>query len=263
MHETNVGQPESNDDSDGIDQAWLQRRTAAAPLIFGVVAIVTSVLMLGMLFGALGMRAGIDLWRAGNRRWSVILGVALSFVGVVVSVMCAVLWGSVLASVLLSRDVLRETERWRGQRIAAVECSMLSADGVRVSSLHPAPPMDRLVIVFVSSGINACGQALQDLAAVAPDHPTCSVLLVDRDNSAATTRAFALLHGADFPVLASETLLPEPLDSVAALPTLVVLNREGVVECAVVGAHPRSELHTILSGAQPVVATEPKETQGP
>ncbi len=253
MHETNVRQHDAIDEPDAVDRAWLQRRSAAAPLILGVVAIVTSVLMLGMLFGALGMRAGIDLWRAGNRRWSVIFGVALSFVGVVSSVMCAVLWGSVLASVLLSRDALRETERLRGQHVAAITLETLDGNGVRASSLYPTPPCERVAIMFVSAGLDACGTALRDLAAVAREHPECRVLLVDRDNDAATTRAFALLHDADFSVLAPGSALPEPITSVAALPTIVVLNREGIIECALVGAHPRSELHTILSGA-PLVA---------
>jgi hypothetical protein len=106
---------------DPIDQEWLRRRSAAGPLAFGVIGLVTSPLLLGLAFGALGMRAGVDLWRHGTRRPVVAVGIGASFAAVVTSVIGALLWGSVLTTVLLGRDAMRETERWRGRTVEAVQ----------------------------------------------------------------------------------------------------------------------------------------------
>ena len=79
---------------DPADIAWRQNRSAVAPLAFGVIGLALSPLLLGLIVGPLGMRAGIDLWRTGTRRPAVVLGVAASFLSIVVSVVAALLWGS-------------------------------------------------------------------------------------------------------------------------------------------------------------------------
>jgi hypothetical protein len=43
-------------------------------------------------------------------------------------------------------------------------------------------------------------------------------------------------------------MLPNPLDRVAAFPTLVVMRRDGRVEFALVGARTSDELRSVISG---------------
>jgi hypothetical protein len=235
---------------DPIDRAWIARRFAGAPLIYGLIAIATSLLMLGLLFGALGLRAGLDLWRTGTRRGIVAIGIAVSFAGIVASVVWAVVWGSILASVLLGRDAMREAERWRG-----TEMMELSTQGVEI--VPPPEGVERTALLFIRVGWDPCAEAIRTAAAVAATVPNCRLILVDPTASTTAIRAFGLAHGAETAVIGGGFTFPPPLDGVAAFPTLVVIDRSGVIESALVGAHPASDLELVYNGALAKVESTP------
>ncbi len=235
---------------DPIDQEWLRRRSAAGPLAFGVIGLVTSPLLLGLAFGALGMRAGIDLWRHGTRRPVVAVGIGASFAAVVTSIIGALLWGSVLTTVLLGRDAMRETERWRGRTVEAVEVRATANSGnITAVPLRATGDAARTVLLFVRIDSEASLSAVGTLVEALGRTPGVPALLIDPLAPAEAVRAFARAAGLDATVIGDEGNLPEPLDSVAAFPTLVVIDAEGRIEAAVVGARSPADLDALLKGA--------------
>lgn len=241
---------------DPSDRLWQRNRFAAGPLVFGIIGIVASPLLLGLALGALGMRAGIDLWRNGTRRMVVAVGIALSFFAVVTSVIAALLWGSVLATVLLGRDAMREAERWRGRTVEPRQIETLAASGATTMSLAVPDGAERLVLIFVSTQTAPSAEALVLLGELMPLYPSCRFLVCDPLADAAAVRIFAMLGGVDAPALGDSTVLPPPLDAVAAFPTIVVIDRAGRIESALIGARTRAELDKIFSGA---AALQPPE----
>ncbi len=237
-------------DLDPIDQEWLRRRSAAGPLAFGVIGLVTSPLILGLAFGALGMRAGIDLWRHGTRRSIVALGIGASFAAVVLSIMGALLWGSVLTTVLLGRDAIRETERWRGRTVEPVEVATLSPDGGAATiPLRATGGAPRIAMLFVRVDSTASSEAIRTLVDALGRHPAVPALLVDPFAPAEDVRAFARGSGLAAAAVGAGTPLPPPLDGVAAFPTLVVIDASGRIESAIVGARTPADLDLLLGGA--------------
>lgn len=253
-----VSPAEAATELDPIDQEWLRRRSALGPLAFGVIGLVTSPLLLGLAFGALGMRAGIDLWRQGTRRAVVVVGISASFVAVVTSIIAALLWGSVLTTVLLGRDAMRETERWRGRTIEPVTVAAVSASGTDTTvQLRPSGGAARTVLLFVrvdSETSQAAARALSDALARNPGVPS---LLIDPLAPVDAVLRFARASGLDATVIGQESTLPEPLDSVAAFPTIVVIDAEGHIEAAIVGSRSPADLDPLLKGPGTPAATNP------
>jgi hypothetical protein len=83
------------------------------------------------------------------------------------------------------------------------------------------------------------------------------LILVDPTASTTAIRAFGLAHGAETAVIGGGFTFPPPLDGVAAFPTLVVIYRSGVIESALVGAHPASDLELVFNGALAKVESTP------
>lgn len=220
------------------DAAWLQRRSAVAPLALGVIGLALSPLLIGLIMGPLGMRAGIDLWRSGARSATVMVGVAASFCAIVLSVIAALVWGSVLSTVLLGRDAMKVTEGWRGERVEPASAPFVPSDGA-----------ERTLVLIATGGNEPCRLALAHAAEALAKHPSCRLVLVDAGDSAGLLEGEARAARLDAPVFTGLGAAPSPLSGAIAFPTTVVIDRAGRVESAVVGARPVAEIEKMLSGA--------------
>lgn len=238
---------------DPVDRAWLERRSSIGPLLLGIGAIATAPFVLGLLIGPLGLRAGIDSWRRGLHRPVVGVGIAFSLAGIVASVASALLWGALLVTVLLGRSAMREAESWRGRTVASADVFVLDGGTERALPLEPKGEDARLAILFVDAAFGPSGDALRNLLQATALHPGCSVLVIDPLRPAAAVDAFARREigtaVAALHVAGESTELPEPLDSVAGFPTLVILGSDRRIEGAVVGVRPLEEVERLVRGA--------------
>ncbi|MFM7260621.1 MAG: hypothetical protein ACKO3W_08460 [bacterium] len=241
------------DDLDPIDRAFLARRFAGGPLILGAVSLATSFCILGLVPATLGLRSGIDLWRAGCRRGIVLAGIATSALGVAASISAALLWGALLAGILLGRDAMRETERWRGRTVDARALDAWHPDGRQVVVWPPADEgTERIALLFITtdSAIDplVTTQAIASAARVATAHPTCRFSVIAPFASAEEAQAAVIASGVPCTIAHAPIDLPRPLDAVSAFPTLVTIDRSGRIEFALVGARGDDELARIFSG---------------
>ena len=237
------------DSLDPIDRAFLAQRFAAGPLILGLISIVTSLVLIGLLFGALGVRAGVDLWRAGSRSGVVIAGLITSVIGVVVSIAWTIMWGAILASVLLGRDAIREAQKWRGLDVIAVSAPALDERGATTVQFSALPSgIERTALLFISVGGEPCIDALRGAALVVATMPSCQLVIVDANAPVEAVRAFAARYGSNAAAIGSEFAFPPPLARVAAFPTLVIVDAHGRIESAIVGTHPNEDITKIMRG---------------
>jgi hypothetical protein len=198
------------------------------------------------------MRMGLDLWRGGTRRLLVASGIAASLAATVLSVAAALAWGSLLSSILLGRDAMRETERWRGRQLDAGLLDVHER-GVEVSrALRPTPPNKRLVVLVVQVDTAPCRQALEAIAELLPTHSDAELLVIAPSASGESLARFLStmpVFQSDVPAYLVASPLPEPLDGIAAFPTTIVVDAHGVIEAAVVGARTREDWNRLLGGA--------------
>ena len=171
-----------------------------------------------------------------------------SMLAVVCSVIAAVLWGSVLAGVLLTRDALRETERWVGMPVPAVEVAARGADGDRSRRIAAGEGRARLALVFITPEHEASDETLRILAELSPSFPSVGLLVVGTQSSVDATRRAVLHSGLDVEAIGGETALPAPIDAVAITPTIVVIDRDGRIESAASGGRPAAEIKRMLEG---------------
>ncbi len=244
---------------DPVDRAWQRSRYAGGSLVFGAIGILASPILLGLVLGPIGMRMGLDLWRSGTRRALVAAGIAASLAATALSMAAALAWGSLLSSILLGRDAMRETERWRGRQLdsALIE---IREGGVDVSRpLRPTAPSGRLVLLVVEIDTAPCRQALEAIADLLPMHPDAEFVVFApsaSDESLAGFLSTLPAFRSALPGYAGATPLPQPLDGIAAFPTTIVIDGEGVIEAAVVGARTKDDWSRLLGGARSAEAAD-------
>lgn len=244
-------QPTATDDPtlDPVDAAWQRRQQAIGPLALGVIALVLSPLLVGLVVGPLGLRSAVDQLRRGQRSGSLYLGLAANLCAIVVSVVAALLWGSLLATILLGRDAMRETERWRGQKLDATEVSTIGPAGRSARTLRPASAeADRVVLVFVRSDSEISRDYIRAIARLSSPDDHAEILVMDPVLGAAAAGSLAAACGVDYAAIDPMNPLPAPLGSVALFPSIVAIDRDGLIENAVAGARTDAEILRILRG---------------
>lgn len=244
-------QPTATDDStlDPVDAAWQRRQRAIGPLAFGVIALVLSPLLVGLVVGPLGLRSAVEQLRRGQRGGALYLGLAANLCAIVVSVVAALLWGSLLATILLGRDAMRETERWRGQTLDAVEVSTIGSSGRSARTLRPAAAdSDRIVLVFVRSDSEISREYIRAIARLSSPDDHAEILIMDPVLGAIAAGKLAADCGVEYASLDPVHPLPTPLDSIALFPSIVAIDRDGRIENAVAGARTDAEIVRILKG---------------
>lgn len=235
------------------DAAWMARRSAAAPMVLGILSVLLSPILLGLFFGPLGLRSGIDLYRRGTRTAGTVLAIATGFLGIVLSITLALVWGSILSSVLLGRDAMRAAEGWRGREVrVAMMASLVDGAPREIDLSRPVEGAPRHAILVIGVGWEPCATAIRSLSEAADRYPEVPVVILDRQASAEEVRTFARMHGTAsaerFLFIGGAESLPPPLDQAAALPTLVIIGANRTVEHAVVGAHPSLDIEKLLRG---------------
>ena len=234
---------------DPADRAWRERRFAGGPLVFGVLSFATAPFLIGLLLGSAGLRSGIDLWRSGTRRGIVVAGILANVLGLVVSILAALAWGALLASVLLGRDAIRESERWRGSPVDLA--AIAGPDGPVL-----APSAGRTALLLVDPAVPICLDAVTALVEADRRAAGCRIVVVTRSDDRKAPRPELDLP-AGWILLGPGTTLPAPLDDVAVLPTFVIVGPAGRIEKALVGVHPPEELVRVLDGS----AAEPRPAE--
>ncbi|MEY3144313.1 MAG: hypothetical protein RLY21_2806 [Planctomycetota bacterium] len=248
-----VSSSPASDELHPEDAAWIARRSPVAPIVLGVLSILLSPVLLGLFFGPLALRAGIELRRQGVRGAGTIVAIATSLVGIIVSVTTALLWGAVLSGVLLGRDAMRTAESWRGEviRSSTVDARVAGVE-TQIDLARPVAGAPRHAILFIGVGWDPCAQAVRTLSEAAANHPDVPVIVIDREAPAQQVEAFTRLHAAAsaerFAYVGPIAELPAPLEQAAALPTLVIVGSDGVIEYAIVGAHPTTDIEKLLRG---------------
>jgi len=219
---------------------------AIASLVVGVVAVCFSFLLLGGVFGLVGIILGlVDLrqstaWRAVSR-W----GVGLSVFGLLASVGFGALYYEMLVHYQAAMARMGQGEpitQWEG--VIAPDFSFTTVDGrkIALSDLRGR----RVVVDFWATWCPPCRKEIPHFVHLAGQTSTNDLVVIGiSSEDEKTLRAYIKENGLNY-AIASVGKLPEPYQSIESIPTTLFIDRHGVLQNILVGYH---DFETIRSHA--------------
>lgn len=233
--------------ADDRDEAALRDpRMARTALIAGVASVVTAPAVIGLIPAAIGLQSGLSHLRhrrgARVRAW---LGLGLSTLGALGSALAAVAFGSVLMSVLLQRSAVHQAQGWIGG--TAEPWTFVGADGTPIAS--DALVGSTVLVDVFSPHSPMCARTSRTIAAFAAARDDVTVISWSPEASP-QAMAFARECGATHAVAVGPQEVGFPFDLIAAKPTLIVLDGDGVVRAAVLGAYDERGLESLVAAAR-------------
>jgi thiol-disulfide isomerase/thioredoxin len=210
---------------------------AVAALVLGIVSVVFSLLVVGALFGLIGLVLGaLYLWRhRSESRGMAISGVVLSGTGFVASagfgVLYYILFTNMLGSVG-SGASYANLMSWQG--VEAPDFTVTTVDGraVQLNELRGK----RVVVDFWATWCGPCIHEIPDINQFSAEHsPDELVVLGISKEAQPVIEAFMADNEMNYPV-ASARDLPEPYSLVSGIPTKFFIDRNGVIQTVRFGA---------------------------
>lgn len=226
---------------------------AIACLIFGILALLGSVIVIGALFGLLGIAFGIlHLSRREKSNGMAWTGLTLSTLSVIASVGMGFAYYKA-ANFLLEkfREGLagvrtdHELSPWKG--VAAPELSLTTLDGktILLSDLKGK----RVVLDFWATWCPPCVMEIPHFIQLRSDISEDDLVIIGiSEEDAETLKAFAARQRVNYPIVSADSL-PAPFDNVMTVPTTFFIDRNGIIQEIAVGYHTLSQLKELATAS--------------
>jgi len=217
---------------------------AVAALILGCLALGSSFLLVGALFGLAGLIVGIlHLARRRSFRGMALAGTILSGLGILCSAALAVIYLELFRSIAVSEDsrmfgsgsgrVTREFADWEGVQAPDLVVQTIDGQEIRLSQLQGR----RVVLDFWATWCPPCVKEIPHFSRL---HRETSrdqlVILGISDEDEDTLRKFVKKHQVPYPV-GRAVELPSPYKDISAIPTTFFIDRKGIIQEVLVGYH--------------------------
>lgn len=213
---------------------------AIVSLVLAILALITSPVLVGSLFGVAGLiLALLDFARSRVRHAMAWWGAGLSVLGVLSSLAAGIFyysWYQHLTHGSRSSSRSRHAEasdvrRWEGVAAPALSLRTIDGGSIRLEDLKGRP----VVLNFWATWCHACRDEIPHLNRLALESPAGELLIIGvSDESQETLRDFGRKEAIAYPLVSADNL-PPPFDAVDRIPTTAFIDREGVIRQAVVG----------------------------
>lgn len=211
---------------------------AVASLVLGILALASSVIVVGALLALPGLILGaLHLRRRRDARvmgWS---GVWLSILALVASGGFLTLYVVGVRHMAASQMGGGTTDytQWHGKPAPELELTTLDGSPLRLSELKGR----RVIVDFWATWCGPCVMEIPHFIQLQQEHSTNDLVIVGISaEDRAVLKPFASARSMNYPVASSMGQeLPAPFDRIRAIPTTFFLDREGNIEEVVVGYH--------------------------
>ncbi|MSR40636.1 MAG: hypothetical protein EXS10_01865 [Phycisphaerales bacterium] len=227
-------------------------RASNLPLLcgaLGLASLLLSPFIIGLLPGALGLRTSIDARRIGFRGILISGGMTLSVIGLTLSIVAALVWGGMLATILMSREAERDAVIWRGREIKPFTLQLDSESSFDFAAFREQHPTHRLVLLFWSSAFDPCKEGVAHAIEAADGIDEVTLLGIAPEDTLASGHAFLGADAANIPTAYGTQRLPPPLETAGVRPTIVVVHPDGHIELVLLGVRGTAELKRAFVGA--------------
>lgn len=213
---------------------------AVASLVLGILALLSSVLLVGAVFGLIGLILGIaHFLRRQGRNGMAWAGVILSVLGIVASIALAVAYVPIAKKVM---EELRsgdwgpgQTEFAEWQGVLAPDFSVTTLDGQRIQLSELKGK--RVVVDFWATWCPPCVMEIPHFIKLRAENPADELVLVGISSEDENTlKSFVKKKGINYPIASADDL-PAPYNAVRSIPTTFFIDRNGVIQSVLVGYH--------------------------
>jgi len=230
---------------------------AIASLVLGILAFVSSIFVVGALFGLIGVILGVaHLLRRQGRNGMAWIGLGLSTVGILVGAGMGVLSVKVFTSPKFqnefkkamdaaSRGAPPATESadfgdWLGVAAPDISVTTLEGQTLKLSELKGK----RVVLDFWATWCPPCVQEIPHFIKLRSEAAADQLAIVGiSSEDTATLKSFVKKKGINYPIASADDL-PAPYKDVSGIPTTFFIDRKGVIQNVFVGYHDFDNLKT-------------------
>lgn len=215
---------------------------AIASLIFGIVAMVSSLFLVGAVFGLVGLTLGL-LHVVQKRGPNVMAwwGIGLSALSIAASVAFGFVYYQMFMQYQQSRGSAESDSafpQWIG--VAAPDMSVTTLDGnsVRLDQLKGK----RIILDFWATWCGPCVMEIPHLNQLYGDTSRDDLVILGiSDEDEGTLKPFVKAKGINY-LVASAKELPAPYKDVQVIPTTFFIDRKGVIQSVLRGYHDLDQL---------------------
>jgi len=216
---------------------------AIACLVLGILAVFSSILVVGAFAGLLAILLGaIHIIKRRGPNGMAWTGIALSVLSIVVSVALGALYATWIQSGWDNVRSFAETETqetstefadWVGEPLP--EIALTSLDGERFTTQDLRGR--RVVLDFWATWCPPCTKEIPHFVQLTEENPREELLIIGiSSEDVETLKEFVEEQQVNYPIVSTEDL-PQPFDSILSIPTTFVVDQNGVIQNVLVGYH--------------------------
>ncbi len=233
---------------------------AIAALVLGILAVFTSLLVVGALVGLVAMVLGavhiVQRRGPNGMAWA---GIALSLLGIVLSIGLAAVYFAGYKAVRqewaeAAESTAAEPEfaDWIGQPMPEFTLTTLQGEALRSDHLRGR----RVVLDFWATWCPPCRQEIPHFIQLANEVSREELVIIGVSSEDENTlKEFVAKQGINYAIV-SEDNLPAPFDAIQAIPTTFFIDRNGLIQDVVVGYHDYEHLKKLAMANDLPASTE-------
>lgn len=238
--------------SDRDEAVLRETRYAKQSVIAGAIGVLLAPVVVGFIPAAIGLHAGVShfRFRVGSRVLAGI-GVTLSGLAAIGSILTSLLWGAALLGVLLQRSAIDQARQWEGMKPES--WTLVDTTGARHESATLAGTL--VYIDLCSPQARYSPDATRRMAEFQRAHPEVHAVSWCPECSEADGAEYLATTESTLPLAVGLQAMPEPLSLAGAKPMLFVLDGEGRIRKAHPGLVTVEELVALMTAPTPEAPT--------
>ena len=211
---------------------------ATASLVLGILAVLTSLFLIGGILGFVGVFLGLHYLRRGAApRTMAGWGVGLCITGILLTLVMSYGYYRGAKFLIDKASSITSTDSgfsaWTGKPAPDFSFETLEGQTLQLSSLRGK----KVVLDFWATWCPPCRKEIPHFVQLASENSRDELVIVGiSDEDEETLRAFAAENNVNY-TFATAKDLPEPYNQVTGIPTTFFIDRQGVIKNTVVGYH--------------------------
>jgi peroxiredoxin len=245
---------------------------AIASLVIGILAVFSSILLVGAVAGVLAILLGvIHIAKRRGPNGMAWAGIGLSLLSIMLSLGLGALyfkgfraassgWSELTESAAIeSGDPSGPFADWIGRELPTFTVTSLDGETFTSEDLRGR----RVVLDFWATWCPPCKREIPHFIQLSEENPRETLLILGiSSEDTETLSAFVAEEGINYPIVSTSDL-PAPFDAILSIPTTFFIDREGIIQHVLVGYHDYDHLKRFALATNATGKGSEAATEGP